>query len=282
MKNQFLLLGALSTGMLLSCNSPQPNETAHAGDTAMKAAAQPAMQSAAMSATQTGDEHNSRNSVDWYGVYKGTVPCADCNGIETTITLARDNTFTRNQVYSGKSDQAIFDKGSFTWDSTGSNISIKGQDGTAQVYKVGENVLFLLDKNGKRITGSNADKYILKKNATDVRIEGKKWMLTELMGKKIDARQLGKQAFIQLDAETGTFAGNGSCNNVFGSYEIKDGGRISFGKAASTMMACKDMSTEKTLLEVLQRTDNYSVNDTSFTLNKARMAPLARFSVAKP
>ena len=208
--------------MLLSCNSPQQDETAQVPDTATKAAAQPAMQSVAMAATQAGDGHNSKNALDWYGVYKGMTACADCDGIATTITLARDNTFTRNQVYTGKSDQAIFDKGSFTWDSTGSNITIKGRDGGIQVYKVGENVLFLLDKNGKRITGGNEDKYALRKNETDDRIEGKRWILAELKGKKVDASQTTKQAFIQLDAETGTFSGNAGCNNIFGSYEIKN------------------------------------------------------------
>ena len=48
------------------------------------------------------------------------------------------------------------------------------------------------------------------------------------------------------------------------------------------MMACKDMALEKDFLDVLQRSDNYSATDTSFTLNKARMAPLARFELAKP
>ena len=36
------------------------------------------------------DQHNSRNSLDWNGVYKGVLPCADCEGIETVITLLND------------------------------------------------------------------------------------------------------------------------------------------------------------------------------------------------
>ena len=47
------------------------------------------------------------------------------------------------------------------------------------------------------------------------------------------------------------------------------------------MMACKEHGTGKDFLDVLQRSDNYSATDTSFTLNKARMAPLARFELAK-
>ena len=37
-----------------------------------------------------GNEHNSQNSLDWEGVYKGILPCADCDGIETEIVINSD------------------------------------------------------------------------------------------------------------------------------------------------------------------------------------------------
>jgi heat shock protein HslJ len=110
-----------------------------------------------------------------------------------------------------------------------------------------------------------------------LRLEGKKWVLTELMGMKIENEKTDRHAFIQFNPETGQFSGNGSCNNIFGTYELLEGQRIKFGSAGSTMMACLDMETEKIFLEVLERADNYSINDSVMTLNKARMAPLARF-----
>jgi uncharacterized lipoprotein NlpE involved in copper resistance len=33
------------------------------------------------------------------GVYRGTLPCADCAGIETTLTLHKNGTFTLNRQY---------------------------------------------------------------------------------------------------------------------------------------------------------------------------------------
>ncbi|HOD11102.1 MAG TPA: copper resistance protein NlpE N-terminal domain-containing protein, partial [Flavobacterium sp.] len=36
------------------------------------------------------DEHNSQNSLDYLGMYKGVLPCADCNGISTNIILSKD------------------------------------------------------------------------------------------------------------------------------------------------------------------------------------------------
>jgi heat shock protein HslJ len=79
--------------------------------------------------------------------------------------------------------------------------------------------------------------------------------------------------------ETATFNGNGSCNNIFGLYELKEGNQITFGNTASTMMACPDMEMEKTFLEILRAVDNYSVTDSTLSLNKAKMAPLARFLI---
>jgi len=225
------------------------------------------------------DMHNSRISLDWAGVYQGVLPCADCEGIKTSITLKSDNTFTRKSIYLGKEKKVFSEKGTFVWNENGSNVILTAEDGSSQSYKVGENVLFHLDKEEKIITGDLAERYQLQKNLTDSRLEGKKWVLTEMMGKKIEREKTGRQAFIQFNNETGMFAGNGSCNNIFGSYELKEGQRIVFGKAGSTMMACPDMQTEKNFLEVLEKVDNYSVNDTVLTLNRARMAPLASFRI---
>jgi len=38
-------------------------------------------------------QHTSANSLDWAGVYRGVLPCADCPGIETTLRLATDSTY---------------------------------------------------------------------------------------------------------------------------------------------------------------------------------------------
>src|SRR5690606_18798136 len=47
---------------------------------------------------------NSRNSLDWAGTYRGVLPCADCEGIETVITLAEDGSFREHTRYLGRQD----------------------------------------------------------------------------------------------------------------------------------------------------------------------------------
>lgn len=228
------------------------------------------------------DGHNSMQALNWTGVYRGTVPCADCSGMAITLTLLKDHTFNRVVTYLGKDDRPQYDKGTFTWNSTGSEITLQAADGTLQSYQVGEHALFQLDRDGKRITGELADRYILQKNLTDARLEGKKWILVELMGQTIGAGQTAKQAFLLFHPETATFTGNGSCNNLFGAYELKPGDRIIFRETAGTLMACPDMELEKRFFEVLRTADNYSLSDSSLSLNKARMAPLARFVAERP
>lgn len=111
-----------------------------------------------------GDEHSAMNSLDWDGTYKGILPCADCEGIETTITLTDDQTYTMQTKYLGKSDAKYFDsKGKFNWDKAGQIITLEGIKDAPGKYFVGENTLTQLDMEGKRITGQLADKYILKK-----------------------------------------------------------------------------------------------------------------------
>ena len=149
------------------------------------------------------------------------------------------------------------------------------------MYLVGENALFHLDKEGNRITGDLAAKYTLPKNPTDPRLEDKKWVLTELKGKPVGKKDGLKEAFLQFDMETAAFHGNGSCNNIFGPYELKEGSRISFGNTASTMMACPDMEMEMAFLEILRQADNYSVTDSTLSFQKAKMAPFAIFSLEK-
>jgi uncharacterized lipoprotein NlpE involved in copper resistance len=109
----------------------------------------------------TGD--NSMVSLDWHGTYTGTLPCADCQGIETSLTLKKDKTYLLKTKYIGKSDAFNEKSGTFTWNTAGSTVMLKGISNAPSQYLVGENVLFQLDMSGKRITGSLADSYTLKK-----------------------------------------------------------------------------------------------------------------------
>jgi len=110
----------------------------------------------------TGD--NSFNALDWPGTYTGTIPCADCEGIETQITIGKDLYYSMKIKYPVKSGESVHENnGRFTWNKEGSTITLNGIENAPNQYLVGENILIRLDMKGNRITGKNASKYHLKK-----------------------------------------------------------------------------------------------------------------------
>lgn len=102
------------------------------------------------------------------------------------------------------------------------------------------------------------------------------WQLVELMGHPIKAEKAPNLEF----NEEGRVSGFAGCNRFFGDVEVK-GLSIHFGQLGATMMACPDMQIESKFMQVLEKADNYSLGNDSLSLNKARMAPLARFERVK-
>ncbi|MGL6268276.1 MAG: copper resistance protein NlpE, partial [Chitinophagaceae bacterium] len=88
---------------------------------------------------------NSMVSLDWNGTYMGKIPCADCQGIETTMILSKDGSYILKTKYLGKSDAVNEKSGKFTWNSAGSTITLDGIYNAPNQYIVGENVLIQLD-----------------------------------------------------------------------------------------------------------------------------------------
>jgi uncharacterized lipoprotein NlpE involved in copper resistance len=106
------------------------------------------------------DIHNAENALDYEGTYKGTFPAADCPGIETTLTLNNDRTFTLDSKYIDR-NQTYNESGKYTL--KGNLLTLVSNDGEEEYYKVEENRLRKLDRDKKEITGDLAGYYILKK-----------------------------------------------------------------------------------------------------------------------
>ncbi len=224
------------------------------------------------------DMHNSMNSIDWNGTYQATLPCADCEGIQTVLTLNEDLTYVKKSKYLDKEELIIEDKGSFTWDKTGQIITLNNDE--KNQYFVGENRIWMLDQDTKKVTGSLAEHYILNKQT--LQITDRHWKLVELNGQKVEYdKKSGNQPYIILRPnEDNKVYGYAGCNRFFGNFEIKEGGQISFLQMGATKMYCPDMKIEDEFFKVLNTADNFSLSGEIMTLNKAKMAPLAKFEVA--
>lgn len=107
--------------------------------------------------------YNSSNSLNWQGAYAGILPCADCRGVETRLTLNADLSYILETKYLGKSEEVFRDSGSFVWDEAGRKIILKTEDAYPNKYRVIENYLIQLDREGNRITGQLEELYYLKK-----------------------------------------------------------------------------------------------------------------------
>ena len=130
MKRCFFTLIVLTTAFAFSCNSTKPHSSNFIGD-------------------------NSATSLDWAGYYTGVTPCADCDGIRTSLVLDMDKTYTLTTTYLGKGEGNTFtENGSFVWDAQGSSILLEGIENGPNRYQVGENRLFQLDMEGNRVTGN--------------------------------------------------------------------------------------------------------------------------------
>jgi len=230
---------------------------------------------------------SSLNSLDWAGVYRGYLPCADCAGIETTLTLNQDLTYQLLTRYDSGETNQFEQNGRFTWDAGGNMIVLEGIRMAPNRYQVGENRLFQLDMQGKRISGALADRYVLNKlnqNVTSpppASLFGVRWQLVGMVGKELSVPP-ERSPSIQFMPETSSVSGFAGCNQYSGTYELLPGNRLRFSQMSSTLMACADMSMESEFHQLLTTIDNYTIRDGTLFLNRAKMAPLLEFMALPP
>ncbi|EGD34341.1 lipoprotein [Capnocytophaga sp. oral taxon 338 str. F0234] len=96
------------------------------------------------------------------GTYEGTLPCADCSGINVTLTINKDS-YTSQEVME---DLNTKDKGNVAYDTQSKVLTLTSTEekDKEQRYKVKEDgSIALLDADGKEVEGELASYYILKK-----------------------------------------------------------------------------------------------------------------------
>jgi len=164
------LFFVLASAALFACNSVSEenaridNASEHAAK-AEQAANQQASNHIA-EGSNTDPVHSSSLNIDWTGTYTAILPCEDCEGVETTITLNSDQSFTAKAIYKGKQASPYEAQGTFKWLDDGTRIKMIGIDPSymSYIYVVGENQITCLDQIGEPMTGKTASSYTLKKN----------------------------------------------------------------------------------------------------------------------
>jgi copper homeostasis protein (lipoprotein) len=98
--------------------------------------------------------------------YSGIVPCADCEGIETSVTLKSDSSYVLHLLYIGRKSKGpgsneFSEEGK--WMKHGPDmIHLTGVKNGPSMYIRTDSSLIQLDMKGERITGKLAAKYELK------------------------------------------------------------------------------------------------------------------------
>jgi copper homeostasis protein (lipoprotein) len=226
--------------------------------------------------------NNGRNSLDWDGIYRGVMPCADCGGIRTTIELNKDMTYTIKFKYIGKPDSVTERTGNFEWIDKGNTIILRDPQNSNRTisYHVGEDLLQLIDANGNAVKGKTPDSYTLSK--ANYAILDRYWKLTELNGQSIVSDSgFNRQPQIIFKENDNRIIGNGGCNDISGTFEIGNADHIAFSNMVSTRMSCPNSSLETKFLKVLNKVDNYFANEDELVLGKTKTTPLAKFKAVE-
>lgn len=265
---------------------------------------------------RTVNTHNAKISGDYIGTYKGTLPCVDCQGLETEIAINENSTFSIKIKYQGKGNKVFVQKGNFKWNKKGNIIIFPDVKNAPNHYFVGKNTLTQLDIFGKKTTGNLADEYILSKQPTNnsemeavqennnttvdlnSRIEtttvikkvnpavGKfplaetKWKLISLSKTKV-AQNGNNVYYIKLKSKDGRFVALSGCNNIIGYYVMASATTLSFSGITSNKMPCADIVLESYFFSMLSETNFYKLDNETLTLFGADKKQLAKFVAYK-
>jgi heat shock protein HslJ len=208
------------------------------------------------------DMHTSRNSLDWAGTYEGVLPCADCPGIKTRLTLGNDGTFEKQSQYLDRDVVPRTERGRFTWQADGNTIALAG--GGGQNFAVGEGRLIQLNSDGTRPEAAASNRVLLLVAPVQAKtgaglnqvLEDHRWTLesaTDGKDRRIDALfPTAGRPFTFTFSESRLFV-QGGCNSLRGGYQINAQGQLDAGQMAGTMMACEPglMKADAALVNLL-------------------------------
>ena len=156
MNQKLLAIACISLFAVVACKKPEPVETAAAPEPASV----PAEQAAAPVAVES---EAARSAADvpfdvkgFAGNFSGMLPCADCPGIDTRVTLNADGTFTLLETYQDRKVKTTPVDGTWTVEADDKHIRLDPNSKTEsdRLYEIlSSDEIRLLDQVGKHIEG---------------------------------------------------------------------------------------------------------------------------------
>jgi len=107
-------------------------------------------------------------SQDFHGVFYGFLPCDDCNGIKTTLSLKQKNNYLLVTQYARESSREFYEKGKYSWNDENHTVVLtpRKELTTRQYHIENEGTLVQLNSDGTRRAGAEADRYTLRRSDT--------------------------------------------------------------------------------------------------------------------
>ncbi|WP_206412952.1 copper resistance protein NlpE, partial [Lysobacter enzymogenes] len=88
------------------------------------------------------------------GTFRGTLPCADCSGIDTQLALKADGSYALDESYQGKKDGAFKGDGTWTAEDNGKRVRLdpNSKSENDRLFEiVSKDEIRMLDTEGKKI-----------------------------------------------------------------------------------------------------------------------------------
>lgn len=107
-------------------------------------------------------------SQEFHGVFYGFLPCDDCNGIKTTLSLKQNHHYLLVTQPARESSREFYEKGKYEWNDDTRTVVLTPRDkAPAHQYAIEEEgTLVQMNADGSRMSGKQAESYTLRRSDT--------------------------------------------------------------------------------------------------------------------
>jgi uncharacterized lipoprotein NlpE involved in copper resistance len=105
-------------------------------------------------------------SQDFHGVFYGFLPCNDCNGIKTTLSLKQKNNYLLVTQPAKESSREFYEKGKYSWNDENHTVVLtpRNESNTRQYLIKDEGTLILLKSDGTQMNEDEENSYALSRS----------------------------------------------------------------------------------------------------------------------
>lgn len=107
-------------------------------------------------------------SLDFHGIFYGYLPCNDCDGIKSTLSLKQNNNYLLVTQPARDSSREYYEKGKYKWDEENHLLILTSRkdSSTRQFLIKDEGTIVQLNSDGTRMSEELEDDYTLQRSDT--------------------------------------------------------------------------------------------------------------------